>query len=139
MDFLWMCATPGCRPDPGNLQFFTKESKLQATKRSENRSVRDWDHEQVKQHCNVCGNRSNPIVYSNQPFVQRLHPDIKDVYFFDWPPTPSMESMFFDAGLDQMSKAGKREPAKRAASPLVPAAGPSRHGKKMRKSGGRGK
>ena len=47
------------------------------------------------------------MIFLNQPFVQRLHPDIKDIYLFDWPSTLSMESIFFDAGLDEMSWAGK--------------------------------
>ena len=134
-----MCAKAGCRPDPGNLQFFLKESKRQVTKRSENRSVWDWDQEGVKQHYNICGNRSNPVIFANQPFVQRLHPDIKDIYFFDWPPSPLMELLFFDTRLDEMSQGGKRELAKRVASPIISVAGPSWHSKKMRKSGGRTK
>ena len=138
MDFLWLCPTPGCWPDPGNLQYFSKESKLQGTKRLENRPIRDWDQEQMRQHCNICGNRSRPVIFVDQPFIQRLHRDHKHIYMFDWPASPAMESLFFDAGLDNLSLAGQREPAKRASSPIMPTAGPSRHNKKMRKSGGRG-
>ena len=104
----------------------------------ENWSIRDWDHEQMLQHCKICGNRSRPIMFTDQPFVQRLHQNHKDIYFFAWPATPAMESMFFDAGLDTLSLAGQQEPAKRVASPIIPTTGPSHHNKKMRKSGGRG-
>ena len=79
-------------------------------------------------------------MFADQPFVQRLHQNHKDkdFYFFGWPATKAMESMFFDAGLDVLSLAGQWEPAKRAVSPIIPTAGPSHHNKKMRKSGGRG-
>ena len=84
IDFIKVCGTGDCDPQPTDIIFHTKEGG--SSKSRGKRGAAGWDDQKIRQYCCKCKTTSNWMPFNGQDFVKRVFPKRRRDFF--WHPFP---------------------------------------------------